>query len=196
MRLQIFIQDFNSCDKRLSSLRNYEIIFVDSSVLLHMFYESFYQKKLETIVLLFSEWRKRRFSEILCVPDFIELEAMNAERFYYGNRKVRRFLKNLKASELGFYIELRTPIKRVKAENRSIYLDLLSKKFRHIIIKKYKELSGTDIAMLVSALFLNKHKIATAIVSFDRTLLQAAEELGITPYEVDVLCKKLTGIYK
>lgn len=165
---------------------------MDSSILLNIFYEPFYQRSLEPIILLLSEWRKRKFNELICIPDFIELEAMNAERLCHRDSKVRRFLKQVKTSELGFFLELRTPIRQVKAENRSLYLDLLPKKLRSIIIKNYKELSGTDIAILVTALFLANHTIPTSIASLDKTLLQAASEFSLTPYGADELCRKST----
>jgi hypothetical protein len=48
------------------------------------------------------------------------------------------------------------------------------------------------MAILVTALFLTEHHVCTAIASFDRTLLQAANELGIVTYEAETLCRKLT----
>jgi hypothetical protein len=62
---------------------------MDSSILLCTFYEACYQKKLEPVLLLFTEWGRKTLSEVPCIPDFIELEAINAERFHYKDRKVR-----------------------------------------------------------------------------------------------------------
>jgi hypothetical protein len=192
MRLQFFIQDFNLHPDKLLALRKHRLILMDSSIFLCTFYEACYRERLSPVLLLFTEWGRKTLSEVPYIPDFIELEAINTERFHYKNRKVRRFLRNVHANKLEFYIELKTPIKHIKAENRSTYLDLLPKSVRHTIIKNYGELSGTDMAILVTALFLTDHHVRTAIASVDRTLLQAANELGIATCEAETLCKELT----
>jgi hypothetical protein len=104
MRLQFFIQDFNLHHDKLLALRKHRLILMDSSTLLCTFYEACYQKRLEPVLLLFTEWGRKTLSEVPCIPDFIELEAINAERFHYKDRKVRRFLRNVHANKLEFYI--------------------------------------------------------------------------------------------
>lgn len=195
VKIRYFIQNFGSPIREFfDDLRRHgidEIILFDTSTLLKMFYEC--PEKLRPLVLFLSEWKRARPPKIGCIPDFIALESGNAERLEYGDTRVRKFLKDLTKRRTGLYTDLRTPIRRVKADHRSTYLNGLPKRYRHLIIKHYQDLSGTDIALIITAQFLYcQHETSIAITSCDGTLLRAAEEIEVTPYRPEALCKILT----
>ena len=194
VKIRYWIENFSSPLKGFSDdLMRYgidEIVLFDTSTLLGMLYKC--PEKLRPLILFFSKRGPiRQKSKIGCIPDFIALESKNAEKLEYRDSRVRKFLKNLTRSRTGLYIELSTPIRRVRADHRSRYLNSLPKACRHLIIKDYPDLSGTDIALIVTGRFLYQHGIPTAITTRDGTLLQAAEEFEIIPYHPEALCKLL-----
>jgi len=159
-------------------LKKLEVVLLDSSVLCCMVYDEaddvFYP------LGKLGGWDEMLGASRVCVVcDFIKIECFNVERTLFRDVKIRRFLKGLAKCDKAFYVELKTPIKKFSADDRKRLLDLFPRKYRHVLIKKYGDLSGTDVCLLLVALYLKSHGISVSIATRDRILAEASEELEI-----------------
>jgi len=131
---------------------------------------------------IMGEWGRSDRGAVCCIPDFIRIECFNMERHKLGDSRIRHFLKDVEESEEGLYIELKTPIKGFSADDRRRLLNLFPKRYRHPLIKRYTELSGTDVSLLFIALLMASYGLSVTIASFDNLLTDAAEDFGIGTY--------------
>jgi hypothetical protein len=113
------------------------------------------------------------------VCDFTKIECCNFERFKYQDARIRHFLKDVAESKKGLYIEFVTPIKGVNAEDRLKLVDLFAKAYRHVLIKDYGALSGTDSCLLLLAKYLKAFWTQVCIATHDETLLKASRDFRI-----------------
>lgn len=111
------------------------------------------------LVKIMYNWKKLGKSAACCICDFIKLECLNVERYIFRNSKIRKLLKDISRSNNGFYIEIKTPIKKTSAAHRKKLLNLFPRSYRHMLIKEYEKLSGTDICLLLMAYYLTINKI-------------------------------------
>jgi len=164
----------------LGLLKHYEAILLDTNVLNRIAYEGC--RLLQPLINLMYNWRTVKPTAVCCVCDFIRIESLNVERWEFGDTRVRRLLKEVAENENGLYVELKTPIKEVIADQRKRFIDLFPKAYRHVLIKKYGDLSGTDVCLLIIALYLAMYGASASIATFDKTLLMACDEFGIKTF--------------
>lgn len=158
------------------NLSRFKPILLDANVLLGVAHSG---EGFQEVDQLMRRWGRIKTSYGAFVTDFIVHEAISAEKQKYETKRVRYFLKEVEKSRDGFYIEVRTPIRKVMADKRGQYLNLLSKRDRHIILKGYPELSGTDISLLVVSVHMHSNGAEVTLASLDKKLVEAAETLNI-----------------
>jgi hypothetical protein len=176
LKERIWISDFNSWIK----IRDYKPILLDANVLMSIARSV---EQFPAVSQLIRNWKNMRTTSAAFIADFIRLEALNAERWSRETSCVRRFLKEVEESKEGFYVEMRTPIKEVVADSRSRYLDLLPKRDRRILMQGYPQLSGTDISLLIMAIFMRNAGSRVHLASIDKELIGAAKALGVSTLE-------------
>lgn len=159
-----------------AEMAEYKPILLDANVLIGI---SRVEERYRDIDQLARNWKRRPTTSAVFVADFIKIEAFNAERNHYLTSKVRAFLKEVEDSANGFYVEVKTPIKKIAAEKRTQYLDQFPKKDRHVLLENYKDLSGTDICLLVMSVHMRDNSVQVTLGSSDKRLVAAAEALEV-----------------
>jgi hypothetical protein len=152
---------------------NYSPLLIDSNVLIGISHEEIQFRNIRCAI---ENWRKLNASSAIFVPDFIKIEAFNAERYHYSSCTIRKWLKKTENSPDGFYVELKTPVSSIQADQRAILLDLFPRRER-LILRNYPELSGTDISLLAVYYYMFKNGIKATLYSMDKKMMSAAEEL-------------------
>jgi hypothetical protein len=155
--------------------RNRPLLLLDANMLIGICHGGGQFRDVEQIM---RRGKEPMISSTASVADFIKIEAFNAERREFEANKVHSFLKEVEKSENGFFVEIKTKIREELADNRAKYLDYLSKPHRNMLLK-FKELSGTDIALLVTAIFIGNNDIKIILWSSDKKLVEAAEALEV-----------------
>jgi len=167
----------------LEWLKNFRVFLLDANVLKVIAYRDDDRTRLvQPLARLMTE-RNKGLRGVCGIADFVKIECFNMERHILGGGvKIRKFLKTVENNTDGFYVEFRTPIRRIHADDRKKLLDVLPRKERRILLKKCRWLSGTDASLLVLAVFLEIFGISVVVTSFDRDVAETSEELGIPVY--------------
>jgi len=167
----------------LEWLKEFRIFLLDANVLKAIAYRDDDRTRfVQPLARLMTE-RNEGLRGVCGVADFVKIECFNMERHVLGGGvKIRRFLKAVENDADGFYVEFRTPIRRVHADDRKRFLNFLPRRERRILLKKCEYLSGTDMLLLVLAVFLKVSGISVVVASFDKDVAEASEELGVTVY--------------
>ena len=139
--------------------------------------------RLEPVRRLLEEWKHIRPSGVCCIPDFIMLETFNAEKCEVGSGNVKAFIGEAERSETAFFLQLKTPVRGVRADRRAKFIDYLPKRDRRVILAYYpSEESGTDQALLALASILRMHGLSIVLVSKDEKMRLTAREMDLRFY--------------
>ena len=180
MKYPLIIRDFDSpIDVRRISTS--EILLLDSSVLIGICHGGVQPPGIEKLMRNGARCNR---ALAVCFPDFIEKEAYNAEKKHYGTFTVHDLIKSITENPHVYFVELKTPIAREFADKRNKFLDLLGKRDRNIVLKRYLELSGTDLSLLAISKKLQNSGLKVTFCSSDRKLIEAAESLGVAERSV------------
>ena len=194
MRRRVYLGEF-SCEGfsgfDLEWLRGFRVLLLDANVLKDAAEGSAEAGFLRDLMMGCVEVHP---GAVCCVPDFVRLEAFNMERYLFGSCSVRRFLRDVEKSRGGLYVEFKTPVRRVPADNRKIVLDVFPKEARRVLIREFPELSGTDCSLLLLAYVLRDCEVTVLLVSRDGVLGEAAATFGIPVSEPSGLREALTRL--
>ena len=188
MKYEIYVDDFtHSLPINVKEwVGKRELILMDANILIWLARSM----KTNWVRKLLVDWRKFGARAICGICDFIKIEALNAEKWRCKKRLIRRFLSNIEESAEGMYIELKTPIKDVEADSRSVFANILPKPIRRILIRE-KFLSGTDKCLILVAIYLKNSDFDISILTHDKILFATCINLGLK-----TRCTRETALYQ
>ena len=183
MKREVSIFSFKDGDltSRFSDFSAMKLFILDANILISLSCAD--DLRLEPVRRLLEEWKHIRPSGVCCIPDFIMLEAFNAEKREAGSGNVKAFIDEAERSETAFFLQLKTPVRSIRADRRAKFIDYLPKRDRRVILAYYSSgESGTDQALLALSSILRMHGLSIVLVSKDEKMRLTAREMGLRFY--------------
>ncbi|MBS7640909.1 MAG: hypothetical protein QXJ19_04825 [Candidatus Bathyarchaeia archaeon] len=135
------------------------------------------------LLKLFLDWRNYGAKAVCGVCDFIRVEAINVENWFFGRVTVLNFLRKVEDGQNSMYVEVKTPIVDELADKRALFLNFLPRDERRIIISDTKT-SQTDKCLVLMARHFSRSNISVSIVTADKALINLSKKLLVKTYAI------------